>query len=442
MGKAEEILVMERFLNNRNFKITLIVLTLGWIFLFLKTIDVPLQGTHRWRQADTLFSSYYFCTEETNILYPRIGPRQNTAGVAIGEFPLYSYVTGMACRLTGGWSEVTPKIVSLIFTLLGIFLWWRALQKNYKLQNLQFAHWFSISFFSVISLSFMTIPMPESLAFCIFGLSALLWADFKEQKIHNKLLGSLAFSLGFLLRPYHIPFLTIFRPRWKTFGFTLLMCIVLFVLWYKVWAASATQVFGHYGIGFESFDKILAAIPGALLILPKRLLDHTGVVGLVAMVLAFRVDRWLHLIYVGSIGLMLILKPTHLANHAYYLSNSAFIALMILAIGFNELKKDWQRNAFILVYVIYGLAATQHNLTSAKQRIDWERLEALSVTVPVDKKVITYTGDGPQELYLMKRMGWVGSELAFNPQSPCPEGADFYLLRAENSNYNLLECPR
>lgn len=431
---------MEKILSNRNFLVALILLTIGWIVLFVQTIDVPLQGTHRWRQADTLFSSYYFCTEETNILYPRIGPRQNTAGVAIGEFPLYSYITGMVCRLKGGWDEVTPKLVSLTFTLLGIFIWWKALRLNYQLASLRFSHWFALSFFSVISLSFMTIPMPESLAFFIFGISSYCWANFKDASHKNKVLGSILFSLGFLLRPYHIPFLTIFRPRWKTFALTLLTCIILFVLWYKLWAASATQIFGHYGIGFESLDKIFQAIPGALAILPKRLMDHTGVVGLIAFFLAFKVDRWLHLIYVGSIGLMLILKPTHLANHAYYLSNPAFISFMILALGFNQLKMDWHRNGLVLLYVIFGIATTQHNLTSSKQRDDWQRLLAVAKEAPELAKVITYTGDGPQELYLMKRMGWTGSELAFNSQAPCPQGAEYYLLRTEGAQYQLKDC--
>lgn len=422
--------------SDRNFKIFLGLVTLVWFFLYAQTAGIGLQGTHQWRQADTLFTGYFVCTENADLFHTKIGPRQNTKGVAIGEFPFFSWTAGQWCKAKGSWDELSPKIINFLFYFLAIFFWWLFLKNHFQLKNLKFYHWFALCFFSTISLSFLTIPMPEATALFFFGLAGYVWS--RHQRLANAG-GFLAFSFGFLLRPYHIPFLVLFKPTRKYFALTLAVCFLLFGLWYVYWPKQVNDLFGYYGIGFEGFKTLLPALPGALAILPMRLLEHTHFIGLLLFPLVFRKDRLLLALYFGSILMMLILKATHLKNHAYYLMNAAVLALVIMAYGLDMVSQT-KRNVFLVLFVLIGIANTIHNIRPNKTSLDEQQLTALAAGIPMNAKVAAYTGASPIVLYWLKRTGWNLEPSSFQGEASCPSGADYYLTEEENSNYKLGKC--
>lgn len=432
--------MLSKLTTNSAFKVFLGVISLIWIYLYCQTIQVPLQGTHQWRQSDTLFTAYYFCTENTDIMHPKIGPRRDTGGVAIGEFPFFSWTVGKWCEAKGSWDEVSPKVINFLFYFLAIWCWWIFLRNHYKLKNVQWYHWFSLCFYSMISLSFLTIPMPEATALLFFGAAGALWSSPKLKPAIKDNLGMAAFSFGFLLRPYHIPFLVMYKPKIKYFIGTFIICILLFGFWYKYWPAQATEVQGHYGIGFEGLDKILAALPTALSMIPIRVLEHTSLIGLLLVPMVFKHDGLLVLLYVGSIGMMIVLKATHIQNHAYYLMNAAFIALTIMIYGLDLLKTDAKRNLFLMAFVIIGIGNTVHNIRPNRVQVQAAEIENLAKGIPPEAKVTTFTGGSPQYLYWLKHTGWMATPEEFHGDSSCPQGSDYYLIENQDSHYTLGKC--
>lgn len=432
--------MLKKILSNTAFKYFLASITLVWAFLYYQTIQVPLQGTHQWRQSDTLFTAYYFCTENTDILHPKIGPRRDTGGVAIGEFPLYSWVVGKWCQVKGSWDEVSPKVINFLIYFLAIWCWWIFLKNQYQLRSVRWYHWFALCFYSMISLSFLTIPMPEATALLFFGAAGALWSFQKQKPPFKNSLGSLAFAVGFLLRPYHIPFLVMFKPKLKFFFSTFFICILLFAFWYKYWPAQATEVHGHYGIGFEGAGKLLAALPAALAMIPVRILEHTSFIGLFLIPLVFKRDWLLVLLYLGSIAMMVVLKATHIQNHAYYLMNAAFIALTIMIYGLDLLKTDARRNLFLIFFVVIGIGNTIHNIRPNRVQTDAAEIENFAKEIPFDAKVTTFTGGSPQYLYWLKRTGWLATPETFEGATSCPAGSDYYLIQTPDTHYSLGKC--
>jgi len=432
--------MLNKLTSNCAFKIFLAAVSLIWFYLYAQTIQVPLQGTHQWRQSDTLFTAYYFCAENTDIMHPKIGPRRDTGGVAIGEFPFYSWMVGKWCQAKGSWDEVSPKVINFLFYFLAIWFWWIFLHNQYHLKNVRWYHWAALCFYSMISLSFLTIPMPEATALLFFGAAGAFWSSPKIKPLLNNNLGAIAFAFGFLLRPYHIPFLVMFKPKVKYFIGTFIFCVLLFAFWYKYWPAQATEVHGHYGIGFEGLGKILSSLPGALAMIPIRVLEHTSLIGLLLVPMVFKKDWLLILLYVGSIGMMVLLKATHIQNHAYYLMNAAFIALTIMVYGLDLLKTDTKRNLFLMAFILIGIGNTIHNIRPNSVQIHAVEIEGLAKTIPPDAKVTTFTGGSPQYLYLLKRTGWLAEPESFQGGSSCPKGSDYYLIQSPDSHYTLGKC--
>jgi hypothetical protein len=73
----------------------LFIMAVLYSSFILWSFQAPLVGVHFIRQADTLFTAYSYCKEDSSFLYPRIVHRENTSGVSIGEFPLFSYVLSL-----------------------------------------------------------------------------------------------------------------------------------------------------------------------------------------------------------------------------------------------------------------------------------------------------------------------------------------------------------
>ncbi len=416
--------------------------------LFLFSFRTVLNGPHEHRQADSIFSGYFYCIEPgSQFLYPHIGPRGDAAGVAINEFPIYSFILGTICQIKGSWDEVTPKVISLLFALLAGLLFWRTLLKKYQLDPQEPGNsWpeFLVVFLLLpVSWTFFSIPMPESTSLLFYAVSAYLWTAYPKHKLIFAL-SSCCFLIGFLIRPFYILFLFFFVPSLIAGVFLLAASIFLFWFWYRYWDSQATTNPGYFGIRLETAREMIMSVPHALSMLPSRILGHTALVGLLGLYLIRKKYPVVILFYIACIGMMYVLKPTHVGEHAYYLLNAGLFASFGIFLSLH-LMATWQRNLFLLLFLLYSFSVTQHNFHANG---NWERTQAALEEhgkLAPDAVVATYLGNNPQWLYYLKRTGYIFEPTEFN--GTCPAKATQYLISSEERTaegpFKLLlrDCP-
>jgi hypothetical protein len=436
----------------QNSKWTKIICGLGLAIglgFFLYSFRTVLNGPHEHRQADSIFAGYFYCTEaDSHFLYPHIGPRGATTGVAINEFPVYAYTLGKICQLKGGWDEITPRVVSLLFAILAGLLFWLTLLKKYNLNSKEsgsgWPEFLVVFLFLPVNWTFFTIPMPESTALLFYSLAGYLWTAYPQNK-KLFLLSSLLFILGFLIRPFYVLFLFFFVPSWIASSVILACCVFVFWFWYRYWDSVVTTSPGYFGIRLQSLQQTLDAVPHALAMLPDRILGHTAVVGLFSFYLVWNKYRKLVLFYIASILMMYILKPTHVGEHAYYLLNAGLFASFAIFLSL-PLMTPRQRNWALVIFLIYSFAVTQHNFHSNG---NWERTKQAWIengNLPDDAVVATYLGMNPQWLYYLKKTGYIFEPEEF--QGQCPPHATHYLINSQQLNdkgepkLSLRACPK
>jgi hypothetical protein len=407
------------------------------LYFWSQTYFIPLNGAHQWRQADTLTTAYFYCTNESSFFKPEIAAREGTTGVAIGEFPVYSYIVGQTCQILGYWSEVTPKVINWLFWILAIFVWWNFLKLRLQSKALtDFLIWILLFAISPTLVNYLTITLPEATALFFWGTAA--WFFEKYKFVHQKKWATFAlvfFSIGFLIRPYYIPFLFFFGiPRIFKFRI-LLLAVVLFVAWYKLWASYATTMPMYFGINFESLSSVLMSIPSALSVMPTRLMDHFTLAGLILALYFWSEAKFLWLLYFFSLLIMLALKATHLEAHPYYLLASAVLATLILMKILRARKASTIRWVLSL-YVLQSFASNIHNF---RPNHLWPKIKEhlIEKQIPADSTIASYLGKNPAWHYFLKRKGILLQE--GSPAEACL-GYDFSLKRDLENNFLIEPC--
>lgn len=418
--------------------VTVLLTALGALWVY--NLPIPLNGTHQWRQSDTLITAYYYCTEDARFAYPKVAARDGTSGVAIGEFPVFSYVAGLACRASGGWSEAAPKVLNLLFLLGAIFFWGAFLRRKWGPTEHHWLFWVIAFAMTPLHLNYLTIPMPEATALFFFGLAAWLWqiAIFNKKSSYD-VLASLVFLLAFMIRPYHVWLLFVLAPSWKRSAQVLVLCVAGFGLWYRWWAGLATERPGYFGIGFGSPAQLLAAVPRMLMAIPERISDQTAWIGLVPLVIGARFAPLWGLGFLASWGSMMVLKPTHIPAHAYYLMNAGFFASVLIYLGWRRMKP---LNFAIVasLFALISVASTQHNFRRDSQ---WPIVSALidaGRAVPPGDQVVSYMGQNPKWLYYLKRTGSMREPSEWKGPGSCPEGMKYFLRERADQAPELGIC--
>lgn len=462
-----------------------VLMILSFVFLLGVIIYIapsPLQGIHRIRQADTLFAAYSYCKERSPFHLPKISHRENTSGVAIGEFPLYSYIVSLKCKLTGSWDEITPKLLTWLMGLFAILFWFKNFQillinKNGTSKSLEgeiglLSFAFLFIFATQVHLHWM-IPIPDILAVLIFGLSFYILFHEKRSPLFYKLLlviaSALLFAIAFVIRPYFL--LLIFLPILKfvlekppstsvqsfVIGFlqeyfywfiaTGIFSFGLYFYWYKI-NIYQTEIY-YYNLSIVPFREVLAdklKIIEAFLIQIFR--NHMNVIGVWLVWLALRKDkasRWIFAIALINAMFIITIKGSHIVNHGYYLGLTSLLVIFIMARGFGELSER-RKVFFVSLYFIIFILNTQH-LWNRQGLYNFHKMQALieEQKVSADQKIVSYAThqlDDTGYLYWAKRTGWALPEAQFRAEDPCPWGADFYLFWASKPNdLQLKKCP-
>lgn len=404
------------------------LLIAAWAFVLFS----PLEGIHRIRQADTLFAAYSYCTEGAEFLRPRIAHRGNTEGIAIGEFPLVSYIFSLKCQITGVWDEVSPKLLNFLFFLLAGLFWGLWLKKRSYQDWQGWGLWFFVFLGATQAQLHWAIPLPDIFVVMILGLGAYLH---DESKI-NSVISSLLFIIAFAVRPYYIPFLFLFAG-WPWRIATVAVCGGIYLFWYKHWILQS-QV-DYYNTKIFTLQETFHVLPQTLLAWATQFVrNHLNVVGLIPFVLFLKNEKrdiYLFGLVVISTLMVVFIKADHLINHGYYLGAAALFTSLIVYRGLSELN-DSQKMFFCLVYFLVLVANVQHHW---RQNSLQEQNKALvlreAMSVPETAKVATYLSDYGNDatyLYWIKRTGWSLAESLFDANKPCPQGAQYYMIRRQN----------
>jgi hypothetical protein len=136
------------------------------IAAFLRPLDQPI-----WRQADLYAIARAFQRETLNPLDPRVAWRGSTSGAAEGEFPVVSWLTGMAWRAFGehGWML---KVVPLLAGLLSLLVF--SLLARTRLSAI--AGSWAIALFAISPLAVFSTGAAQSDSLMLLGILVAVWA--------------------------------------------------------------------------------------------------------------------------------------------------------------------------------------------------------------------------------------------------------------------------
>lgn len=448
-------------------------LLIGLIVVFilvLRVIDIPLMGPHKTRQADTLFTGYSYCIGDSTFLYPKVAHRENTEGVAIGEFPLFSAIVSWPCRLTGEWSEVSAKMITYFFWLLNLLVWsqwyrrrssskrnqsggaiiFRYLNRQHhedtepdnlnlveedrnskiplnhdhsssKESLLSFLLFFT---FTPLLLTYLLIPIPDTLGLILTGCAALLWQNKSKT---SWILGSLFFALAFLVRPYLFPLLIMIAPSLPIGFFSFGLCCLGYLFWFKYWIQH-TQIW-YYLTETKAITSLFTSgwkVPRSLL--DQISLQHLNYIGLIPFYKALERNRRLLVAWVFAIAFILLLKGDHFVNHAYYFIAAGFISVIAMLDGFLSFKRKG-KIIFSYLFVALGIFAVQHHWHKPDNKRYLEIPQLIEKqNIPFTERIAVFDTFSPQTFYFAKRVGWYFEKDQWQGPNSCPKEAHWALL--------------
>lgn len=423
----------------KSYKIFFAFMIVVVIAYLIPGLTTPLQGVHEWRQADTMFASYFYCTEEgVEFLKPKIGPRGETAGVAIGEFPLYSYLMSLKCKATGSWDEVTPKLVSYLILFLLIWSWGVYFYRRFgKDQPRDPWVWTALFLFAPISLAFLTLPIPDGFALLLYSAIAHLWL---RSERWAKILGVLIFPIAFTIRPYYFPLLFLITDSIFLWGASLFLAGLAYLFWFKYWVYQS-DLKQYYETELHSVSALMHEIPRALPEMIGQLFrDHWNFFGVVFFWKGFRDNKRLSIVWLISLALIIGLRGDHFVVHKYYLLGAAVLGFYIMYRGYWKTSPRY-RNALLALMAVAGIVSVQHLWLTASTKANREIREmSLATTAPTDK-VAAFLGPSPAWLYFTLRTGWVLSPETYVGPKSCPAGANFALIRNQDQ-YQFIPCEK
>ncbi|MBX2989429.1 MAG: hypothetical protein KF802_16190 [Bdellovibrionaceae bacterium] len=425
-------------------KISRAVLAVAALFAvgsLLVTLDIPLQGTHAWRQSDTLYMSYAYCTEGAEFLRPHVGRRMDTSGVAIGEFPIFSYLMAVKCLVTGVWDEVFPKLVTFFFLILNFALWWRFLRREAGGRFVPFWVFASLMGFAPIVLLHLTIPIPDVFALALVPMIGLMKDDARAWVLG---LRWALFLLMFLVRPYFVPFVfVLYRRRWEQ-AVAVALCALGYLVWFKYWVYTS-ELHQHFGTELRSLSVLMQQLPHAA---PRLVWDFfrdqwnfLGVLFLIPVLRAWRGQKdWL-LTGLSGTALVLFLRGDHFMIHGYYLLVPAMMSFYFMCLGYLRSSEKW-REPVLALMALLGLAAVAHHWNPEKNAMGVRlRAEIAAVTRP-GELIALYGSTAPTQFYNALRPGWSFAAVEeFQGETRCPPDVKAaVILRNDETDFKIELC--
>lgn len=394
----------------------------------------PLQGPHKIRQADTLFSSFSYCKENTDFLKPRIMHREATTGVAIGEFPIYNYLMAVPCKVSGIWSASLIRGIDFVIYVLNFFLLGMTLTKAWGKVRWDYLTLFW--FFTPLWFVYGTMPIPDGFTLTLF-LVAWNWSLRTNKKL-PELLQNLVLILVFLIRPYFFPLFLLVRPKLKPFIILTGLCGLSYLIWFKWWVPQATEV-PYYSTSIKPIGDLIENLGRVLhAFIEQTLYHHLNYIGLILFVTAAAKEKKLFFCWGFSWFFILAVKADHFVDHPYYLTSAALISLLVMLKSdlLEKLPSKYSK-VFAALYIALCITAIQHHYFKPR---DWifDAGAAVEKETQLSEKIAVYGGNPIVYLYSALRTGWPLPYDRFHNGENCPEGATWAWQIDENTKTSLL----
>jgi hypothetical protein len=413
-----------------------------FVFCQLPFLFQPIQGLHKWRQADTAAVSRNLAWEDPNPLYPRIDLRGDGTGITGMEFPLYQIVVAAGLRVAGD-QDAVGRVVSLIATIAAWLALVRLLVRRAGLDP-----WAAHGALAACPLLFVYAcrVMPEMLALL---LAVVALERFDAARAANDpaahtdqralWVGTLALALAALIRPYLVfvglPLawwwlgdLRRFRPGWRWLAAGTAAAIP-FLAWHFWWSP---HLITTYGIDYffrgrpllmtvaeitypEFWGTLLATICQhylGYLTLPFALwggfiLWRHHRAGSLDPRLRF-VACWMPAI---SVAVLILLIGSHFSPHHYYFLVLVPWAALLLATGLDAWRRRFPRLgvATCIACSLAIPAVLWHHYRHDRHLDAYDQLsrELAHRTAPDDRIAIEDRGSYVWHLHPIRRRGWV-----------------------------------
>lgn len=416
----------------------LLIFLLGFICflgIFVPASRWPLQGIHSHRQADTLFAAYSYCYENTPFLTPKIAHRADTTGVSIGEFPLFSYLLSLPCKVTGTWSDPLLQFISLLISLLCTVAWGIFLKKKYFPETKHvLSIWAGVFFFITGHLIHFTVPMPDAFAALIIALAAIV----DKPQWQRRALSYTLFALAFVIRPYLFPLAFLaFESPIAAVG-AIAVCGGPYLFWYKYWIQQSE--INYYATDVKKIGELIHELPRALKNAPIIFLrNHLNFVLLIPFIRGIGKRKKWALLCLLSWIMVTALKGDHYVYHSYYLGAASIFAAALVLAGLTDLNR-WQQISIICLSIFIGLASNQHLWTSTKGNYYFKIQEVLRINkVPDNARIAAYVNQAPHILYWARKTGWTLPPT--EAHGKCPSPAVQFKLFLVNDQVRIEPCP-
>ncbi|MFN9065785.1 MAG: hypothetical protein ACK5V3_01040, partial [Bdellovibrionales bacterium] len=400
--------------------------------------------------------AYSYCKEDgASFLYPKTLFRGDTGGVAIGEFPIYSWMLSLPCHISRDWSDNAARLTSFILFFLGLYIWGLFFQSRLQIKWPGWPIYLSLALFSSQTLTHYFIILPDVASFLLIGVSAFFYEK-KSQSAYldnfvYKPLSIIFFTMGFLTRPYMIPLLAIIIPfDWGTFKNSmkkvapyLVLSILGYIFWFKYWSKNSEVT--YFAINFKIIDFInqWQTIVGATFSrIFRDVLNYVGLIPLAYLMFKKKITVSDTVNITG--GIILIWGATTYAviNHGYYLNAVSLIIIFYMISHWNEFPKKWA-TLFIFLWSLIGLSSNVHQFDPKRAIHEQAHFDQIKLDYEIkdfEKIVVYQNGWIPEPFYRMKAMGHSWPPETFDEGKSCPKNVRvFYLAAEKRAGYCLLE---
>lgn len=327
-------------------------------------------------------------------------------GITIGEFPLYSYILSVPCKVTGEWSYTLPKIFTYFCYLVGLLLWTRLLFPDSK-EKRRFFALLSLSLSAIMT--YIMIPIPDTFVFLLYACGATVLRKSQNESKQKNFLGGVVglalLTLGFLIRPYFVfivPYLY-WITKDRRYIYSILPCIPAYYWWYKV-VAGTTEIFYYY----TGMPKFSAMVQDFLPALSKGWYlvwrDQLALFGVVFVSKAWNSNKVIASYALAVLIGLFFLRGDHLNGHQYYIIALTLIGLHLMTEGAFLVSEKTRSLLVAGMFVV--LIATDQHLWHAPT-VDYKKIRTDVAKSTTFKDRICTEGLGVTEgLYFALRTGW------------------------------------
>jgi len=406
-------------------------IVLCFLIRLILITNAPLEGSHNWRQTLGTMVTRNFYEIDANIFYPRIDVPGDKTGITGMEFPLFNYM-GYLLSLLFGYQHWYGRIINLVVSSLGLYMFYRLICDHMRDQRLAFYSTMALMFSIWFSYSRKIIPDTFSMSLIItsvyFGFqyfsikhrnSRLRWVDLALFGIMATAGLLTKMSSAYFLAILAVPVIQSRRKPWRVVAFVMTSSLCLFItgLWYMYWVPHLVETYQihhfYFGTGFANgFRELIHNIPLLLERFYDTALHDVGfalsLFGLGWVII--KKDRQVLIILLLCVPIFFatILKlGFNFAHHNYYIIPYVPIMALLAGVGLRRIKPYYLMVALMISMCIEGFREEQDDL-----RIEDGNLEILQLESDLDEfsgrdTLIAVNDSGsPTTIYFAHRKGW------------------------------------